>query len=1357
MGSTEIWITSALETCLAAYGRGPADTHQCEDDGSNIRFSIPAQYSALIYDWTEQAKTPILTLTDSKTQIEAILAQEALKEYREISPAHPLGRDVARGHYIQLLDFQVVLEYSTAEPKVHLYVQRFDIDWHRGKIKSAPQGRFVNKNPSVKRLMQHAFRSAKGPEPREVHSERFDDSFRSQAYQGTGSQDILISQIPSIALAVSPVPHISSIRTPRITNKLLEDAGMHFTPSDDRSLKRAVPESSNDKVHELGPKSAEQLQSRQHSVEITSASDFITPRRNSSATSAGKLSSFKKTGKSETPIQRLSTEREIPVDEDVVKIPLVTNSRQPVEDSNRVTTDNGTACLPSQGPSSDKPSLETTEPGENLGVSNPDPWHGMTKIRSRDVQIPKEQAELLEQHRRRWIPPSPGESTPQGHVPPWLLDQWNKIALRRSRIARDKQTMDVELEPLETHEPLPSHPSPIPQMDSDSEGEPLTSQWSSSPEQVPRSRQVLPEDSSPVRVRSLRKGAEPLDGKQAQPSGEQHNQLVNHDDTAQSEGTSQIPGRQDESDAESDDSVMDTSVPCPLGGDIQLFQLTSQSEQEITSSGPSLPGASIRGHVQVVETLDTNHRRHCSPDIATEDPGVQSRRPEQASSEAVKSSSQSRILNTYASSDSKGISSQDMPNPPRVDGGAVPHDIDIVGTQVSNGSLPTHDTTLYTTSDVVLDSSAPGAQEPNVSISVPGPRSQMSIDFSSYREMPSSILSEAGEEAPVDTEGQNTLPKHPTIQPLKRRASEMEHEELSPTKRTKVQRDLESTEKPVLVVVDRRQSYISHSSENLEAQKVYEKFRRDYPSYPGGFHHFVKVCSKLHAVRSEGHLQRSFLWDDFVIKNLEEYPRYLEKCLSADTKALSYEEFFASSYSRPSNKKRSLTAHGINISAAQYVPDNQDNSPDTDALPNKQSTSFTGSLVERFTNFHAHSFGPGTQGTQSDTDMDYMSCLMSSPTPQAKAKRAMDEPGDLTVMAGEPMDVDETERRSSNSSSKPESESRQEISPKSDGQAVGQQPITVEPMQPSETSASTSEFYYDIEEPAMDEDAPSVQLEQHLQSTVAESELDLHNTGSPMGQSLAVEVGQQSRLGPAGSLPTEHDQSQAEDLDPCIPESQTEETYTLGEQPMMVDLDSSIPESSSGMKFPSLDEQSRDIDLDSSIPESEAGRADRAIPEEAEALGLGQRSDSMVIRDSTESDLETESSHEDNAMVPELQYHPVSLPPDSEAGSDHEVEEDDMNNETHETASIELGEDTQAADAQSALDSESDAESVNENWFLSLRHLRPTGPVWSDDPNTPFKQWARADQAVLSERNRRGGAYLPLDEKGVIQRPGYRR
>jgi hypothetical protein len=62
----------------------------------------------------------------------------------------------------------------------------------------------------------------------------------------------------------------------------------------------------------------------------------------------------------------------------------------------------------------------------------------------------------------------------------------------------------------------------------------------------------------------------------------------------------------------------------------------------------------------------------------------------------------------------------------------------------------------------------------------------------------------------------------------------------------------------------------------------------------------------------------------------------------------------------------------------------------------------------------------------------------------------------------------------------------------------------------------------------------------------------------------------------------------------------------------------------------------------------------------------------------------------------------------------------------------------------------------NENWFLSLRHIFPpstsTDSVWSDDPNTPFKKWARADQDILSVRSRRGGAHVAVDEKGVIQR-----
>ncbi|RAK97841.1 uncharacterized protein BO80DRAFT_467488 [Aspergillus ibericus CBS 121593] len=1372
MSSTEIWITSVLERCLTAYGRGPADTYECEDDGNSLRFSAPAQYSALIYNWTEQAKTPTLTLTDSTTQIEAVLAPEALKEYGKTSPEHPLSRDVARGYYIQLLEFQIVLEYFTVEPKVHLYVQSFDIDWHRGKIKSAPQGKFVNKNASVKKLMQHAFRQAKGPEPREVHSERFDDTFGSQAYQGPASQDILMSQIPSIIPARSPVAHRSSISSSIITNKLLGNPGLQSATSDGRSpqqMKWTVPEFSNDKVHTLlGTKAAEQLRSRQDSDEMTKAPDPITGRRNSSATSPGTHGNSRETGKPEALVQRPSTEREVLADGAVHKASCA------AEMSHHVTTESGTTSSPSQEINSDKPSFGVTKSRGNPCASNTDPWHGMTRIRRRDVQIPKEQAELLEQHRRRWIPPSPGESTPQGHVPPRLLDQWNKIALRRSHMARDQQSMDVGSEPLETHEPLPSRPSPTPQMDSDSDGEPLTSQWSSSPEKAPRSRQVLPEDSSPVRGRALRK-EEPLDGKQKQPPGRasvnptygnqvgphsismdreasrgaassRKNRLLNKDDVSQLEDKPNIYGLQDESDAESDDSVMDTSVPCPLGGDIQQSQVTSHSEQAITSSGLSLSGASVHGHVQVVDTPDTN--RHRSTDLAAEVPELQARHSE-LSSEAAKWSSQSRIQNTYVSSGSKGNSSQDKPDTHRADGRAVPHDINMNGTQVISGSLPTNGSTERTTSDVSMDSSAPRVQ-PGVSNNVPEHQSQASNQSSSYREIPSSIPSETGEEAPTDMETRKMSAKHAAIPPTKRRASEMEHEQLSPAKRPKIQRNRESTEEPVLNVVVRRESYISHSAQKWEAQRVYEKFRRDYPNYLGDFDHFVMVCSKLYAVRSRGRLQRSFLWDDFIIKHLEEYSLYLEQCLSADTKSLVYEEFFSATCIKPSYKKRSLTAHGIDISAAQYVPDNQANAPSMDALPNKPSTSFTGSLIERFTNFHAHSF-TGTQDTQSDADMEYMSCFMSSPTVQTKARRAINEPGSLTVMAGKPMDVDST----------PEQSAGHETEPASDGQTAVQH-TTVDSEQPSQFSASQSELYYELADPAADEDSPSVQLEQHLKSTVEESEFDLRKKGSSMDQSFAMIVEQplspdpvQSEVDHIESSPAAHDHSQAEDLDSYV-QSQVEEDYTMREQPM-VDLDSSIPESLTENRFLGLHDQSRDIDLGSSIPESEAGGTNPAMIEQVEALEPGQPSESMIIRDSTESDLETAFSPENKSTAPEP-HHPVSFPPDSEAGFDpeDEDEDEDMNDETHETASIELGEDTQPADAQLASDTDSDAESGNENWFLSLRHIRPTSPVWSDDPNTPFKQWARADQNVLSERNRRGGAYLPVDEKGVIQRPGYR-
>ncbi|OJJ72918.1 hypothetical protein ASPBRDRAFT_176564 [Aspergillus brasiliensis CBS 101740] len=1345
MGSVEIWIASVLERYLASYGQGPAGSTEYEDDGSNLRFSTHVQHSALIQSWREQEDVPKLILTDSKSQIEAILTHEALRAYEETAPGHPLSADLARGYYIQLLDFQVVLEYSLVEPKVHLYVQRFDIDWRRGKTKSAPQGKFVNKNPSVKKLMQHVIRDIRGPETQDA-VQVFDDSFGTQAYQDTrtsASQDILMSQIPSMSAFKRPAARTSSVSSSQMTNNLLGNTEMRVGAPD-------VPESSSDNVHRRKTKAAEQLRSRQNSVETTKpSSNSITARRSSSATSPTRLENATGTGEPDILIRPPSE----PVTQKIVNQP---RSNPPgegfVKETTCAVTANGSTSIANQK-SPNKPSSQSIK-SEGRCPSDTDPWHGMTKIRRRDIEIPKEQAELLEQHRRRWIPPSPGESTPQGHVPPKLLDQWNKTALRRSRMARET-FVDVE---SESQQLLPSQSSPTPQTDAESEGEPLTSDWSSSPEQASRSRQVLPEDSSPVRVRTFRKGG-PLNETSEQPprgslesarddpiiprsmSRNKDNiidlppkgdgQLVGSEES-QMKDTNQFQGLQGESDAESEDSVMDTSVPCPLGGDLQQMQLNSQSEQEVTSSGSSLPGPRFRDHVQVVDTPDNNVRHQRSSDFAKNDAGLQARHREQLSSEAAKSSSQSRILNTYASSGSKGTSSQD-----RQDGGAAHKNLDILGTQVSNGSLPTHDTTSGTTSDMGFNSSASVVQPPSVSINVPIHYSQ-SDPFSSYREMPSSIPSEMGDEDVASIEMRDTPAEHPIMPRPKRRISEVEQEQGSPSKRPKTEPHQQPTKGPALNIVVRRQSYINHSTRELEeAQRVYEKFRRDYPNYQGDFAHFTELCSKLHAVRSKGHLQRSFLWDDFIIKHLEDYSRYLEDCLSAGTKSLSYEEFFSSSYSRPSYKKRSITTHGIEVNAAQYVSADQTKASDTDIPSRKPNASFTGSLVERFTDLHAHSFGPDTQGTQSDTDMDYMSCFMSSPTPQTKVKSDTNAPRDLPVLDEEAM---ETASEQGPDSSIPVNGTEQER----DGLPMDEQPL--------ESSVREGETYYEVQDPFSNEDTPSAQLEQHLKSTLGEkeeqSEVNTREGSAIVVELVEMEKPKSSAVGNAVNrteIPSAaHEASQEDNLDSSVPES---EEYIIHDQPR--------------------------LDLDSSIPESEAAMANPASTEQADVLDLEHHSAANSPQSSSESDIVSESSHDqDDDMDSEAKPTAAPLPPDSEAksSSDHsdededEDEDEDMIDETHETASIELGAETQVEAAQpqqqhpdTEPEAESDTESVNENWFVSLRHIRPKGPVWSDDPNTPFKQWARADQNVLSERDRRGGAYLPVDEKGVIQRPGYRR
>jgi hypothetical protein len=141
----------------------------------------------------------------------------------------------------------------------------------------------------------------------------------------------------------------------------------------------------------------------------------------------------------------------------------------------------------------------------------------------------------------------------------------------------------------------------------------------------------------------------------------------------------------------------------------------------------------------------------------------------------------------------------------------------------------------------------------------------------------------------------------------------------------------------------------------VKAQRAYDKFRRDYPVYPGDFRHFTRMCAKLDTLRARGELQRSFLWDDFIIRHLEDYPRHLEACISAVEEPYRYEDYFIHTFSKPLYKKRSLTATAVEASATNCIPSGASFS-DSFTAQGGVSHSFSGSLVNQLSRLRTSSF-----------------------------------------------------------------------------------------------------------------------------------------------------------------------------------------------------------------------------------------------------------------------------------------------------------------------------------------------------------------------------------------------------------------
>ncbi|PYH49044.1 uncharacterized protein BP01DRAFT_388873 [Aspergillus saccharolyticus JOP 1030-1] len=1014
MGTPTKWITSMIERVLDSYLGKTSVRIPVENDQSNLRFRNNVVKTALVNSCTDDYRVTKLNVTDSDAQVEAILSRQALEDYRTKYPQRPFSKEEIRGYNVHLEDFELVLEYTVLNPKVHLYVQSFRVEWDSPRIRIPPQGKILRKLP-VYKLIQEASKYAKlsishimSPAP------RINDSFCSQTLPTSqmmpASQNGLMSQ-------VHPPRQAQTTRFSMSTEGL---GGTH-------DLLALLDQPAGIRVD----RPSEQLR-RLHSHPLDEGS------RDGSAATAGR--SYIKQSMAEP--ARTKDTRPVPLTLPVVArqpVPSPTDnpsfiaSQPSPKGSDALLRRVGTPRPTDAGSAEQLPvstdlahkgteerahlSLQTTnQPGDAVNrVKQPlekprlcleDPWKGWIRIEARDIEIPKDQQDLLALGKRRWIPPPPGESTPRGHVPPRLLEHWNKLVMQRNRATSERILGRATPKELPIEVPLPDPSSPSLRVDSDSEGEPLTSQWSeSSPEQTVRRRPALPEDSSPIRGSPRNAGRvvpatnKPNPGPKSmakdlttKPQQGLSNRVPEKAWAAVGQvKTDPLPTWQSitdrdhvtsrDSDADSDDSMMDTSVPCPLGFEMSQSQLAGQSEREITSSGPSLPAPAPQDHVQVLDTPEKNlaRSRHSQPEPSTKASLVQ---PFSTQSPGVgKSSSQSRILNSVGSSDKKGSSSQSLAEN-HSKGTDVRFRVDIVGTQMSSQGLPTQDPTSYSTAEVVPNSGGPSLREVSVIPEVIIPRSQ------TQRSLQGTPLS-----LPQDTGGLSTASvmylkeessyRHSVGVVSKRPASTLEDDACGPSKRSRTQPP-ETAEEPVSAALD-RQIRID-AADSWEAEQTYGKFCRNYPNYTGDFHHFTKLCSLLQAVRDKGYLQRSFLWDDFIIRHLEDFPGYVEQSLVSETKFMDYEEYFTSTLSRPLYKKRSLTAQGIASAAAQCDSANEQKLPaPVSAQPPKPDTPFTGSLVKRFSSLQAQSVEPGRQGTLSDADMD-ISSAMSSPTPPGKSQ-----------------------------------------------------------------------------------------------------------------------------------------------------------------------------------------------------------------------------------------------------------------------------------------------------------------------------------------------------------------------------------
>ena len=134
---------------------------------------------------------------------------------------------------------------------------------------------------------------------------------------------------------------------------------------------------------------------------------------------------------------------------------------------------------------------------------------------------------------------------------------------------------------------------------------------------------------------------------------------------------------------------------------------------------------------------------------------------------------------------------------------------------------------------------------------------------------------------------------------------------------------------------------------------LFDQFKQRYPAYGGDDKHFWKMCRRLEALHNEDKVEHPSLWDDYIVRNQNEYRTYLLQCAEDAMNPLPFDQFYRKEIAEPlfigrvvipSTLGRSLRAQEARTVPKESSLQSMPNSDDFDC--SKVQTTRTAFMVE---------------------------------------------------------------------------------------------------------------------------------------------------------------------------------------------------------------------------------------------------------------------------------------------------------------------------------------------------------------------------------------------------------------------------